>query len=103
MRSIDRDPEGVYNAREGLERKNGGAGRLSSGQTDNKNQRYQKVESLTSYLVFLSPACVNVQQETERPEARKEVVYRGKAQRLGLLEATGSRPVCSTTKGSLDE
>ncbi|OGO03063.1 MAG: hypothetical protein A2Y59_06425 [Chloroflexi bacterium RBG_13_52_14] len=50
MRSIDKDPDGVYNTKGGLGKKNGGAGRLSSGQTDNKNQRYQKVEFLTSFL-----------------------------------------------------
>ena len=56
MRSIDTDPEGVYNARGGLGRKIGGAGGLSGGQTDNKNQRYQKVEFLNSFLGLLFPS-----------------------------------------------
>jgi hypothetical protein len=30
MRSIDKDPEGIYNAKGGLEKKNGGAGPLNS-------------------------------------------------------------------------
>jgi hypothetical protein len=69
MRSIDKELEGIYNGQGGFERNNGGAGRLISGQTDSNNQRYQKVEFLTSLLVFLSPACLDGQQTTERPEA----------------------------------
>jgi len=81
MGSIDKELDEIYNGKGGFERNNGGAGRLISGQTDNNNQRYQKVGSLTSFLVFLSPACLNGQQKNRETTSMKGggsigVVYR---------------------------
>jgi hypothetical protein len=59
----------------------------------------QKVEFPKNLFGLPFQACPDGQQKIGRPKARKEVGLSGNVQRLRLLEATGSRPVCSSTEG----
>lgn len=79
--------------------KNGGSGGLSNSKLTTSTGYSQKVESATNLFGLPFQVCPDGQQKIGRPKARKEVVLSGNVQRLRLLEATGSRPVCSSTQG----